>query len=116
MNAAFDRLSLGVRREILMNAVRAGAEPITEATSDKAPRLTGALSRRMMFRIFESSAAEVTARIGPEKSTFYGRYSEQGTKFEREKPWLRPAFDENRDKAFALIGEKLWSGIQKELA
>lgn len=121
LKANFDALSYGLQRKILMTATRKGALVIVTAMQARAPRLqlsttqreAGALAAGILSRIWDSSTSEVTARIGPDKKTFYGRFPEFGTVHEAAEPFVRPALDEKRDEALAVIGQELWSGIQK---
>ena len=115
MNDNFNKLTFGLQRKVLMTATRDGAEIIADAAGERAPRLTGELSEGMTFRVYESSAAEVTARIGPDKRTPYGRFPEFGTIHAKADPYLRPALDEKGDEAMAKIGESIMAGIEKEL-
>lgn len=115
MSANFKALTYGLQRKVLMAATRDGAAVIVEAAEERAPRLTGNLAENMTSRIYESSPAEVTARIGPDKSTPYGRFPEFGTIHAKAEPYLRPALDEKHEEAMRVIGESLMDGIEKEL-
>lgn len=98
----FNQQGFVVRRQILAKAVKAGAEVIRDKAEQLAPRDTGQLAETENIRVIgaESTAAEVVARIGPAKSSFYGLFQEKGTAFHPAQPFLNPALEQSRQDAF----------------
>lgn len=122
-NANLSELSYTLQKTVMSNATKAGAQVIQDLATQKAPKLdasdsslkrwSGELANMMLNRIVSSTDASYTARIGPDKSTYWGRFSEMGTENEVAKPWLRPALDEGQDEAMGVIGAEIWDGISK---
>jgi HK97 gp10 family phage protein len=81
-------------------AVRAGLLVIEGAAVQKAPVLTGALRRSIHTETATTSAGAV-GRTGT--NVEYGPFQEFGTSRMRAQPFLRPAYDENKDEALAEI-------------
>lgn len=90
-----------LRRKILTKAVKAGADVIREKAEQLAPRDTGQLAASELVKVIgaDSNAAEVVARIGPTRSTFYGIFQEFGTAFHPAQPFLQPALDQSQAEA-----------------
>lgn len=94
-----------VRRTIMTKAVRAGAEVIQERASQLAPRnpvVAGTtLAESIVIKVIaaDSSSAEVVARIGPNRSAFYGLFQEKGTAFHSAQPFLNPALTQSYQEA-----------------
>lgn len=117
-------------------AVRAGALLIQNAAKQKAPRRTSTLRRSITVEV-SRHGDRVVAHIGP--TVEYGRYVELGTgiyaaggngrqtpwvyrgpggKFfttsgQQPRPYLRPALDENREKAIREISRVFGSLIAR---
>lgn len=108
--------SLVMQKKIVARAVRAGAEPIRARAEELAPVLTGTLRESMMITVAEQTATEAIGKIGPARKGFYGTFEEFGTAYIAADPFLRPAFDEERDAALKIIGETLASEFEKAFA
>lgn len=115
LKAAFDRQGYAMRRVLLTKATKAGAELIRERASALAPRDTGQLAESEIVRVVgaDSNAAEVVAKIGPDRASFYGRFQEFGTAFMVAQPFLIPAFNESSEAAVRLSGEIVGKGLEQ---
>lgn len=113
-------LSVELRRSAVLGAVKAAAEPIRERMAQLAPRGPDAphiadnisvsvVSRIEGVAVHEGSAA---VAIGPAKKFFYGWFWEFGWKFHGARPFVRPAFEELKATAEAIIGRKLWDAVR----
>ena len=129
-----------VARNGLRAAVNAGATVIKNAAIAKAPEDTGALRANMyqkqireksgpMLQTFYVGVRNGVAKYAKTKknvrsgiagkaykndgSTFYWRFFEFGTSKMSARPFLRPAFEQNKEEAVTRIGEKLDERIQK---
>lgn len=116
LNALPTRLSRQLKREALLDA----AEPIKAVARRMAPREPGAPD---IADNIEAQAGrggvdafgdekETTVAIGPVKGFFYGYYLEFGTVKMGARPFMRPAFDSQKDRTLALIKERLWVELQ----
>lgn len=124
-NAKLSSLSATLQKTIMAKAVKAGAQIVQDRATELAPKLdpelssfkrwSGELAAGMLNRLLASTDTVYTVRIGPDKTTFWGLYSEKGTEFEQAKPWLRPALDETQDEALSAIGTEIWNGINGAL-
>lgn len=104
---ALNRLADIARDEVAEAALLAGAEPIEQAAESKAPRRTGQLSRSIDHEV-SKEAGDVEVAVGPTKDGFYGVFHEFGPR-----PFMRPAFDEQKDAATDRIKDRLADEIQK---
>lgn len=88
----------------LVGVTMAAAMVIREAAAAKAPRRYGTLSDEMMIGEPKIDGWKVTVGVGPSKNAFYGRFQEFGTGHHAAQPFLRPAVDENSDRAISAAG------------
>jgi len=79
--------------------LKAGAEPIRKAMSEKAPR-SSLPKAHMADNIIISDVKEGDfVNVGPEKSFFYGSFQEFGTKHHPPHPFAEPSYHEKKDEA-----------------
>lgn len=126
LQQALTDFPLTIRKKLLMAAMREGGQVLIDAMASRAPvldpalstpeRFSGALKAGIMQRLFDSSPYEVSSRVGPEKSTYWGLFTEKGTKFEQPEAFMQPAFDETEETIMDAIAAALSDGIVKELA
>ncbi len=126
-------LKLGTQKNIIVRALRAGAEPIENRASQLAPvyegpikiqkrhgktftLVPGKLKQGMTTTVVDQTATGAVARIGPVKGAFYGSFDEFGDSRQPARPFLRPAFDEKLHEAVAIIGYVVGSEIEKAMA
>ncbi|MGE3487912.1 MAG: HK97-gp10 family putative phage morphogenesis protein [Nitrospira sp.] len=100
---AFQAHGVDVQRG-LVGVTMAAAMVIREAAAAKAPRRYGTLSDEMMIGEPKIDGWKVTVGVGPSKNAFYGRFQEFGTGHHAAQPFLRPAVDENGDRAISAAG------------
>lgn len=111
-----EALPLTVARKLIVRSLRAGAEPIRQEASDRAPRGDEAphLADNIITVVSDQTATGATARVGPSKQGFYGLFQEIGTAHHRAQPFLLPAYDSKVNEAIEIIGEELGDGIEEE--
>src|SRR3990167_5019859 len=112
---SMDSLALSVQKNLIVRALRKGAEPIRARAEELAPRDEGQLAESMMITVSDQTATGATAKIGPSRTGFYGHIPEFGLANNPAQPFLRPAADEKMDEAVRLVGETLEAGIMKAL-
>ncbi len=115
LKAAFDRQGHAMRRILLTKSVKAGAEIIRQRAEELAPRDTGQLAESELVRVIgaDSSAAEVVAKIGPSRASFYGMFQEFGTAFMVAQPFLQPALEQTQEEALKASAEIVGRGLEQ---
>lgn len=121
-------LSEDVNLKIGRAGVAAGAGLIARAAKAKAPILTGNLKKNIITKRIPpgetnmTSEYIVTVRQGKLtqkqkakglQDAYYGRFVEHGTAKMAAKPFLRPAYDENKEKAVEAIKERIAARLEK---
>ncbi len=106
---------LGTKKNIIVRSLRKGGEVIRVRAEQLAPVLTGNLKESMMVTVSDQTADSAVAKIGPSRKGFYGQFPEFGTINQSADPFLRPAFDSQREQAVKVIGEELARQIEREL-
>lgn len=102
---------LGARaKAVRKEAIEAAAEPMVEAMVANAPRDTGALELGIGTQV--SVTPEVArVKIGPKRNVFYGMFQELGTQHHGAQPFMRPAFDQEKDEAVRAFGEVIRNAL-----
>jgi HK97 gp10 family phage protein len=93
---------------VLVGALTKGAEPIREGASAKAPRRTGRLGREVVIEPIKGEP-----EVGVFADPFYGHMQEFGTRHHGAQPFMRPAWDENRERALDIVRRELEQEIEK---
>ena len=121
-------LSEDVNKKIARASTGAGASVIKKAATAKVPRDTGNLAKNVIAKRIPpgetalTSEHIVTVRQGKltEKQkgsglqdAFYGRFVEFGTVNMPAQPFLRPAFDENKERAIQAIKDRIAARLAK---
>lgn len=129
VRAALLALEEKVAKRIARAALKAGAEPMLHAARSKAPVDTGDLVESLKISTGTKKGklvARVQTKEGDYKGkTFYGSFIEYGhylgdkdlgnsRKWVEARPFLRPAFDENKERSAGIVVEALRAGILKE--
>lgn len=119
-------LSRRAGRQVALNALRAGAEPMRKRASDIAPREGGApdLAENIVISNARDPEGEGPAvAVGPstalrsdQRRRFgtQGRHLEFGTAHMAAQPFMRPAFDTEREATLAAIGRRMWASLRSE--
>src|SRR5690348_3867575 len=112
----------------LKKALIAGAEPIRLSMAQKVKRGWHVWQSKSMGRSRDfgfvsdhiTTTVQIhadnmsgTARVGPAKKGFWAMFLEFGTSKMRAFPFVRPAFDENREKSVRAFTESLRQTLQE---
>jgi HK97 gp10 family phage protein len=122
---------------ILDDAVKAGAEVISQDAADRAPRRTGALARSIHAQETKHTRTWVEFSVSWDRDHYYGAALEVGAQPHEitpdtaqallingefvssvrhpgisPRPFLRPAFDSKKDEAERAVGEKLREALK----
>jgi HK97 gp10 family phage protein len=128
---AMGHLKQSAQRKVARPAVNAALTPVNKEAKRAAKRTqrTGQLWRSIGKRVkgYKQSGT-VWGGVGP-RSGFrivvdgqpvnplrYGHFVEFGTRRTVARPFLRPALDTNKARAFEILGRKSWEGLAKEAA
>lgn len=101
------RLQREISGNLLRETVLEASEPVAEDVSANAPMLTGNLSENIETEVTIENRTKAQVAIGPGKSAFYGMFQELGTVHMPAQPFLRPAFDANKDQVIEDVGDIL---------
>jgi HK97 gp10 family phage protein len=115
-------LPKAVAKGVLRTALKNAGEPVVSDAQRNVPVLTGellgsidirsTLSKRQ--RRGRAKAGDVEMFIGPSwPKGAHGHLVEFGTSKMAARPFLRPAWDANKERVLASIGRELWTAIEK---
>lgn len=121
---AMENLSKAANRNVCRKALRAGGVPIRDAAQQAAPKHSGvlrisiAISDRLTRRQKRTKPKvnEVEMYVGPstgQGATFYASHVEYGTEDTPIQPYMRPAWDGQREHALDIIAEHLRIEVRK---
>ena len=128
LGARMKGLSEAVNNRIARAATAAGAVVIRNSAQQKAPVDTGNLKKNIIVKRLpkgESSLTSehiVTVRKGKLtakqkssglKDAYYGQFVEFGTAKMPAQPFLRPAYDENKQRAVEAIKDRIAARLKK---
>jgi len=108
-----DNLSVELKNKVKEEAIIEAAEFVRDIAKEKAPVDTGFLRENIIVQVVENNNIVTEAKVGPNRSAFYGAIVEYGSKKMKKKPYLRPAYDENLDKINEIISRRIQEGIDK---
>lgn len=121
-------LSEAVNNRIARAATAAGAVVIRNAAQAKVPVDTGNLKKNIIVKRLPKGESPltsehiVTVRQGKLtkkqrdkglEDAYYGKFVEYGTAKMAARPYMRPAFDQNKEKAVEAIQDRIKKRIEK---
>lgn len=110
------KLGYSTQKNVLLKAIKAGAEPIRVRAGELAPQgETNVLGESQIITAAGQNATidEVSVKIGPAINAFYGLFQEEGTQHHEKQEFLGPAYEEKIDEAQQITGDVLWNEIMK---
>ena len=107
------RLSEALRKEVLKEAMKAGAEVIADGARARVPTDTGELRRSIRTTSRASKRTAAASVVVGRKRTDYALATEYGTQTRSPRPFLRPAFDARKAMAVEEIRRKLKAAIMR---
>lgn len=129
LQAALRELDEKVAKRIARAALKAGAMPMLHAARSKAPIDTGLTVESLKIATGNRKgklSARVQTKSGDYKGkTFYASFVEYGhyqgsrklgnaRKWIEARPFMRPAFDENKERSVGIVTDALRAGLLKE--
>ena len=116
-------LDKAVGRSVLRSAIKKAGQPVLDSAQANAPVLTGDLKASIAFksaltkrqRIFSPKMKdEVELFIGPtHPKGRHGHLLEFGTSKMPAQPFLRPAWDANKDHVLNTLEKEIWNAIER---
>jgi len=122
LEQALLELPKAVAKSALRQALKKAGQPVVADAQRKVPVLTGELLGSLDIRSTLSKrqrrgrakAGDVEMFIGPSwPKGAHGHLVEFGTSKMAARPFLRPAWDANKERVLAAIGKELWASIEK---
>jgi len=110
-----------LRRATMLAALKKAGDPIASRAWELSPRgfpsrgLADSIKVRVIPMRLQSDPFDVAVAIGPDKKHFYGIFLEFRTSRQNlePRPFLTPAWDQNRTQTPARIGRELWASIAR---
>jgi HK97 gp10 family phage protein len=105
-----------VSRNVMLNALKAGAEPMRATASRFAPREPGApdLADNIGISNARPGSGISGVAIGPTKNFFYGFFQEFGTTRHGSQPFMRPAFDSDHRTTLQIVKNHAWEALARK--
>lgn len=127
LDRALKELDEKVQRRLSRRAVRKAAEPVLQKAKAAAPVLTGTLCDSLVIKT-KAGDGSISARVVADdrlhmkaqgkkatgRELFYGLFAEFGTSRQPARPFMRPAFDSQRESSVSTIKGELQAGIERE--
>lgn len=120
--AALAELPKATGKNVLRRVLKAAAAPIESAAQSMAPHLTGTLERKIVTgtrltrrqaQMVRKADSKSSAEIHVGTADPAGIQTEFGNVHQAAEPWLRPAWDENKDGALNTIATDLGTEVEK---
>lgn len=127
-------LSKAENRQVLRQAVRAGAEVLADEVENNAPEKTGKLKRNIVVLFGKGDQgtavagvhirgvnpktgnSDTTTKASSPNNAFYWRFIENGTSKMPAKPFVRPAYDRKQEEASAASFAEMLKAIDGVLS
>lgn len=127
LGEAMRGLSEDINKRIARAATGAAAQVIRKSAISKAPVDTGNLRKNIIIKRLPASETSLTSehivtvrkgRTRKQKAAgirdaFYGQFVELGTVKMAARPFLRPSFDENKERAVQAMKDRLAARIDQ---
>lgn len=107
-------LSKRASKRVTREALEAGAVPVQKTAKAMAPRRPPMpdMADHIIIATARAQGNETAAvKIGPESEYYWGFFQELGTVHMAAQPFLRPAFDQNWQKALDIVREAFWTAL-----
>ena len=109
-----------IQKNVMVGAVRAGANVIRDEARRKVPIKTGTLKKSIVSIQRKAQNGLITFSVTPSKGKpndgWYAHFVEFGTSHSSAKPFLRPAFDQSNNESLEASKRYIANRIPEELA
>ena len=115
---ALSQLPKAMSRAAVLEAMRKAAKPVVADARRRARKRSGAGAKSIAARAIPKSKSTpqkpVGITIAPDKKHFYMMFQEFGTVNIGADPFLRPAWDANREAVLASFEKLMWDAILRK--
>ena len=109
-----------IQKNVMVGAVRAGANVIRDEARRKVPIKTGTLKKSIVSIQRKAQNGQITFSVTPSRGGnndgWYAHFVEFGTSHSSAKPFLRPAFDQSNNESLEASKRYIAERIPQELA
>ena len=109
-----------IQKNVMVGAVRAGANIIRDEARRKVPIKTGTLKKSIVSIQRKAQNGQITFSVTPSRGGnndgWYAHFVEFGTSHSSAKPFLRPAFDQSNNESLEASKRYIAERIPQELA
>ena len=109
-----------IQKNVMVGAVRAGANVIRDEARRKVPIKTGTLKKSIVSIQRKAKQGEIKFSVTPSKggknSGWYAHFVEFGTSKMTAKPFMRPAFEQSNNESLEASKKYIAERIPQELA
>lgn len=117
---ALRNLPQNIQNNVMTGAVRAGAKTIADEAKELVPIDTGDLKKSIKPKKRRAKRYQTKFTISPVRGKgmagWRAHFVEFGTSKQSAQPFMRPAYENNDDKAIKAIGEYIHKRIPEEVA
>ncbi|SNT76715.1 HK97-gp10 family putative phage morphogenesis protein [Paracoccus seriniphilus] len=132
LEKALDNLSKSAGKAVLRRALKKAAQPTADLARSMAPVKTGKLAKsvivgtrldgrqaRIHRRMFRDDKAAVEMFVGPSylrgDGGRHGHLVEFGTSKMAARPFMRPAWDQDKNAMLERLSDELWAELEKSI-
>lgn len=110
---ALVQLPLSMQKQVLLSALKKAAKPVVTVAKEKARKRSGKGAKSIKART-NKKLKPIGISIGPSKENFHMNFIEFGTVKLPAKPFLRPAWDANKDAVLKSMENEIWKALTKK--
>lgn len=100
-------IAKGIDVDLAEEAMLEAADPMRQRAVEGAPRRRGVLAEHILLGAAAQEPGAATVGINIDKKAFYWHFVEWGTRFMAAIPFLRPAYDAEKDATVTRFGNRL---------
>lgn len=123
LEANLDRVSKGQSKAVMRKSLKEAAQPVADAARADAPEVTGDLKESIGISTrLTKRQARIHRRGGRgDVEVFVGAADPQahlvefGSENNSPKPFMRPAWDTNKQRVLDILVDRLWTNIERRL-
>ena len=113
LESAFNELPKSMGKQVLLSAIKKAAKPVVTDAKDKARKRTGKGAKSIKART-NKKLKPIGVSIGTSREEFHMMFIEFGTIFQPANPFLRPAWDANKNKVLNSMEKEIWNALTKK--
>ena len=114
LEAVLKELPNNLARNGLRGGVRAAAKLLQKSAKDNAPVDDGDLRDGIIIKEDRRAPESVSMQVGTRKGIRHAHLVEFGTVHMKPQPFLRPAFDENVENIFQVMGNAMAKSLARQ--